>query len=331
MQQKTFFYQLFLIISLFLALGLFEVAGVSNAQERTAQPEQDTELTIVKYGSVVVKSTIPDAKVFIDDVYKGVAENTIESVIVGEHVISCRTEIKRVSGVFSVKKNETLRLEARFDEGRLVAAPAAVEKVEKAEKPEPVKPKKVEPVKHEKPKKPAPVVQVKREEPKDPQEERRKLHLTTMKIFFEVTPSQEIHVDHKANEAVISKYSENKSLTGRYYRTKQNVLLCDTGPCEMGWTVSFLYADEAGKSDAFLLTWKEIVFNGITPAGTSKRVLEWCLDGVCNKFEDTSAADTEQMQDMGRYKLSWSKTAVIIRRTDIMIEIAAAGKSLSDY
>jgi hypothetical protein len=329
MRQKFFSSQLVIIISMFVGMSMFQWINVSEALEKAAQQEQDVELTIVKYGSVMVKSSIPDAKVFVDDVYKGVAENIIESVVVGEHVISCRTENKTVSGTFTVKKNEMLRLEARFDEGRLVVTPA-VEKVE-VEKPEPEKKKKPEPVKHEKPKKPAPVVEVKREELKDPQEERRKLHLTTMKIFFEITPSQEIHVDHKASQTTISKYTENKTLIGRYYRTKQNVLLCDAGPCEMSWTVSFLYADEAGKSDAFLLTWKEIVFNGITPVGTSKRVLEWCLDGVCRKLEDTSTADTEQELEMERYKLSWTKTAVTIRRTDIMKEIVAAGKSFSDY
>jgi hypothetical protein len=329
MRQKFFSSQLVIIISMFVGMSMFQWINVSDALEKAAQQEQDAELTIVKYGSVMVKSPIPDVKVFVDDVYKGVAENIIESVVVGEHVISCRTENKTVSGTFTVKKNEMLRLEARFDEGRLVVTPA-VEKVE-VEKPEPEKKKKPEPIKHEKPKKPAPVVEVKREEPKDPQEERRKLHLTTMKIFFEITPSQEIHVDHKASQTTISKYTENKTLVGRYYRTKQNVLLCDAGPCEMSWTVSFLYADEAGKSDAFLLTWKEIVFNGITPVGTSKRVLEWCLDGVCRKLEDTSTADTEQELEMERYKLSWTKTAVTIRRTDIMKEIVAAGKSFSDY
>jgi hypothetical protein len=329
MRQKFFSSQLVIILSLFVGMSIFQGINVSDAQEKAAQQEQDAELTIVKYGSVMVKSSIPDAKVFVDDVYRGVAENIIESVVVGEHVISCRTENKTVSGRFTVKKNEMLRLEARFDEGRLVVTPAA-EKVE-VEKTEPEKKKKSEPVKHEKPKKPAPVVEVKREEPKDPQEERRKLHLTPMKILFEITPSQEIRVDHKASQTTISKYSENKSLAGRYYRTKQNVLLCDAGPCEMNWTVSFLYADGAGKSDAFLLTWKEIVFNGITPVGTSKRVLEWCLDGVCRKLEDTSAADTEQELEMERYKLSWTKTSVTIRRTDIMKEIVAAGKSLSDY
>jgi hypothetical protein len=327
MQQKFFSSQLIIIISIFVGMSSYQWVHISDAQEKTEQ--QDAVLTIVKYGSVMVKSSIPDAKVFVDGDYKGMAENIVESVVVGEHVISCRVGSRTVSGSFTVKKNEMLRLEARFDEGRLMVTPE-VEKVE-VEKPEPEKKKKTEPIKYEKPKKRAPVVEVKREEPKDPQEERRKLHLTPMKIFFEITPSQEIRIDHRASQTTISKYMENKTLIGRYYRTKQNVLLCDAGPCEMSWTASFLYTREAGKSDAFLLSWKEIVFNGITPVGTSKRVLEWCLDGVCRKLEDTSAADTEQNLEIEIYKLSWTKTSVTIRRTDIMNEIAAAGKSLSDY
>ena len=327
MRKKILLSQGVVIFSLFVAMSLFQETCISNAQEKAVQQVQESELTIVKYGSVSVKSLIPDAKVFIDDVYKGAAENTIENVIVGDHVISCRAENKTVSGTFTVKKNETLRLEARFGEGKLLS----ITLPEKVEQSEVEKKKKAEPVRQEKPKKPVPVVEVKREEPKDPQEERRKLHLTPMQIHFEITPSQEIQIDHKVNQAVISKYTENKTLTGRYYRTKQNVLLCDAGPCEMGWSATFLYTDEAGKSDAFLLNWKEIVFNGITPAGTSKRVLEWCLDGVCRKLEDTSAADTEQEQEMGRYKLRCTKTSEIIRRADVMIEIVAAGKSLSDY
>jgi len=330
MQQKFFSSRLFLMISMFVGMSILQWSSFSDGQDKAALQEQDEVLTIVKYGSVMVKSSIPDAKVFVDDVYKGVAENIIESVVAGEHIVSCRAGSKTVSGVFNVKKNDMLRLEARFDEGRLVITPVVAEKVE-VEKPEPEKKKKPEPIKHEKPKKPAPVVEAKREEPKDPQAERRKLHLTPMKILFEITPSQEVRIDHRANQATISKYTENKTLIGRYYRTKQNVLLCDAGPCEMGWSVSFLYASEAGKSDAFLLSWKEIVFNGITPIGTSKRVLEWCLDGICRKLEDTSTVDTEQNLEMETYKLIWTKTSVTIRRTDIMNEIAAAGKSLSDY
>ncbi len=329
MRKKFFSSQLIMIISILVGMSIFQCINVSQAQEKTAQQEQDAVLTIVKYGSVMVKSSMPDARVFVDDVYKGVAENIIESVVVGVHVISCSAGSKTISGTFIIKKNEMLRLEARFDEGRLVVMQEE-EKVE-VEKTEPEKKKKTEPVRHEKPKKPAPVVVVKREEPKDPEAERRKRHLTPMKIFFEITPSQEIHIDHKSSQATISKYTENKTMIGRYYRTKQNVLLCDAGPCEISWTVSFLYASEAGKSDAFLLTWREIVFNGITPVGTSKRVLEWCLDGVCRKLEDASTVDTEQNLEIERYKLSWTKTSVTIRRKDIMNEIAAAGKSLSDY
>jgi hypothetical protein len=322
MRKRILLSKVVVIFSLFVAMSLFQETCISNAQVR------ESELIIVKYGSISVRSLTPDAKVFIDDVYKGAAENTIESVIVGDHVISCRTENRTVSGTFTVKKNETLRLEARFDEGKLVAITVPEKKIEQVEV---EKKKKAEPVRQEKPKKPVPVVIVKREEPIDPQEERRKLHLTTMQIYFEITRSQEIQIFHKANLAVISKYTENKTLTGRYYRTKQNVLLCDAGPCEMGWSATFLYMDEAGKSDAFLLNWKEIVFNGITPAGTSKRVLEWCLDGVCRKLEDTGAADAEREQEMGRYKLKWTRTSVIIRRADVMLESVAAGKSLSDY
>lgn len=322
MRKRILLSKVVVIFCLFVAMSLIQETCISNAQVR------ESELIIVKYGSISVRSLISDAKVFIDDVYKGAAENTIESVIVGDHVISCRTENKAVTGNFTVKKNETLRLEARFDEGKLVAITVPEKIVEQVEV---EKKKKAEPVRQEKPKKPVPVVIVKREEPKDPQEERRKLHLTTMQIYFEITPSQEIQIFHKANPAVISKYAENKTLTGRYYRTKRNVLLCDAGPCEMGWSTTFLYVDEAGKSDAFLLKWKEIVFNGITPSGTSKRVLEWCLDGVCRKLEDTGAADTEREQEMGRYKLKWTRTSVIIRRADVMLESVAAGKSLSDY
>lgn len=328
MRKRILLFKMAVIFSSFVAMSLFQETCISNAQEKAAQQVRESELIIVKYGSVSVRSLTPDAKVFIDDVYKGAAENTIENVIVGDHIVSCRTEHKTVYGAFTVKKNETLLLEARFDEGKLLAITVPEKKAEQIEV---EKKKKAEPVRQEKPKKPAPVVIVKREEPKDPQEERRKLHLTPMQIYFEITPSQEIQILHKASQAVISKYTENKTLTGRYYRTKQNVLLCDAGPCEMGWSATFLYMDEAGKSDAFLLNWKEIVFNGITPTGTSKRVLEWCLDGVCRKLEDTGAADTEREQEMGRYKLKWTKTSVIVRRADVMIESVAAGKSLSDY
>jgi sRNA-binding protein len=52
---------------------------------------------------------------------------------VGDHLVACRAEGKSVSGKFSVVKNETLRLEARFDEQQLVDTTEA-ERAEAARK-----------------------------------------------------------------------------------------------------------------------------------------------------------------------------------------------------
>ena len=309
-------------IGLLLSVVVCTGTGWSEEHKQLAQASEP-EFVIVKYGSVLVKSPVPGAKVYIDDTYKGSADSIIESVIVGEHVISCRTDDQAVSGTFQVKKNETLRLEAQFDEGKLVVYKEAA-KAEKAEVE-----KKPEPVKHEKPKKT--VAEPKKVEQKNPVEERRKLYLTVMKLDFNITDSQSIQLGHAANQKLISKYTETKNRTGKYYRTKQGVLLCDAGPCELDWSASFIYTDESGKADALLLKWKETVFNGITPTGTSKRDLECCLNGQCWKMEDTSAADAEQEFEIGRYRLGWAKKTIVIRRSDIMKEILDAGRSLADY
>ncbi len=107
-------------------------------------------------------------------------------------------------------------------------------------------------------------------------------------------------------------------------------MLCDAGPCDLMWSVSFIYNDETGKSDALLLNWKETVFNGITPAGTSKRELECCLNGQCSEAQ-SSEADTDKELEVGRYRLSWMKGKVAVRRSDIMKEVLDAGRSLDDY
>jgi hypothetical protein len=310
---------------LLLALVLvFPGMGLSEEQQKQDQAPEP-ELMIVKYGSVTVKSEEPGARVYIDDIYKGAAGEVIESLVVGEHVISCRTGDRAVSGAFQIKKNETLRLEARFDEGKLVAfkQPAKIEPV-KAE----VEKKKPEPGKQEKPKQPP--VEPKRAEQATPQEERRRTHLNVMKLDYDVTAAQDLEVDHEA-PPVVTKYTFKKNKAGTYYRTKQGLVLCDAGPCELTWAASFIYTDETGKADALLLNWKEIVFNGITPSGTSKRELECCLNGKCRKMQDNSATDTNQEYAIGRYTLSWTKTSVLIRRTDIMQEILSAGRSLADY
>jgi hypothetical protein len=309
---------------LLISMGLLMVAvlffaGAGRGEEQQKK-SQEPELMIVKYGSVAIRSSVSGVKVYIDDIYKGSADDVIESVVVGQHVISCRDGDRAVSGTFPIKKNETLRLEARFEEGKLVVfrEPAKVE----AEK------KKPEPVKQEKPKKPP--VEPKRAEQANPAEERRRTHLNVMRLDYEVTAAQNVVVNHAA-PPVISKYSLKKDKAGTYYRTKQGMLLCDAGPCELAWTASFIYTDETGKADALLLNWKETVFNGITPHGTSKRELECCLNGKCWKMEDDSETDVKQESEVGRYRLSWTKSSVLIRRTDIMQEILGAGRSLADY
>ena len=44
---------------------------------------QDAEMVIVKYGRVSIKSSVPDARVYIDDTYAGTVENMVDNVLVG--------------------------------------------------------------------------------------------------------------------------------------------------------------------------------------------------------------------------------------------------------
>ncbi len=286
--------------------------------EQTTAPAPEPELVIVKYGSLSIKSPVPNARVYIDESLKGSTDSIIEGVVVGEHVISCRTDDKSVSGTFQIRKNETLRLEARFDEGKLVreTATAGAEK------------KKQEAVKQEKPKKTA--AEAKKSEQKNPVEELRRTHFNLMRLDYEVTNAPAVKIEHAANHNIISKYNLRKGASGKYYRTKQGVLLCDTGPCEITWTASFIYTDEKNNSDALLFKWKETIFNGITPSGTSRQDIECCLNGQCSKIEKNSRNDTQEF-DVGRYNVSWTGESVLIRRSDIMKEIVDAGRSLTDY
>lgn len=305
---------------IFLAsIILFSVVNGWCEEDAPPAPEPEQELIIVKYGSLWVKSVKRGAKVYVDEIYKGSAGTVIESIIVGEHIISCKTDDKAVSGSFVVRKNETLYLEARFDQGKL-----ARYKGPKKDEPEKKKPRRV---RRERPRKPEP----KAVEQKNPVEERRKVHLNVMQYNYAVTSVPDIKVGHKANRHVISKYSFTKNRTGKYYRTKQGGLLCDKGPCELNWTSSFIYKDEQGGTDAFLLKWKDTVFNGITPTGTSRRDLQCCLNGRCWKMEDKTESDDAREYAIGRYRLIWSKTSLLIRRSDIMKEVLDAGRSLTDY
>ncbi len=309
-----------------LLSGLFVITALFSLQAEEPEPD----LVIVKYGKILVKSAVSDARVFVDDVYKGRPDSIIDNIMVGERVISCRTESQSVSGSFTVKRDEVLKLEARFNEGRIVSL-VEHEKAEQQEaekKPKAAAPKVAVP-KTVKPKKPVPVV--KQEVHKSPAEERRELHLNVLKVYFENIENEAVRVTHKINTKVISKYTEKKSQTGTYYRTKQGLLLCDAGPCERQWSSTFVYTDEEGKGDSFGLTWRETVFNGITPQGTSKRELLLCLNGACNTYADTAAGDTPQRLDLRKYQVTWTKSSVIIRRSDIMKEITDAGDSIEAY
>ncbi len=295
--------------------------------------QADTDFVIAKYGKITVKSPVPDAKVYVDDEYRGPADTLIESILVGMHTVSCKTETQTATGTFTFRKDETLKVEANFEQGKLLPVVEKVEKV--AEKVEPEKKPKVEPPapKPEKPKKPVvAAVEPKKEPKKSPVEERRELHLNLVKIFFEDIDSQEVRINHKINPKVISRFAEKKHESGTYYRTKQNVLLCNSGPCEQQWATSFVYTDDAGKTDTIGLTWKQTVFNGMTPTGTSKRELLYCLNGACKTIEDTAVSNGAPIEaDSGRYHLTWSKAALVIRRADIIREIVDSGGSVEAY
>ena len=136
-------------------------------------------------------------------------------------MVACRAEGKTVSGKFSIVKNETLRLEARFDEQQLIdsteveRAEAARKKKAEAAKLEEQKKamaaaKKTEPRKAEIIKKPEP----KKAEANNPKEAFRDLHLNIIKIYPE-TEVPEIHVTSKVNPQVITKYTEAKDQTGK--------------------------------------------------------------------------------------------------------------------
>jgi hypothetical protein len=126
-------------------------------------------------------------------------------------------------------------------------------------------------------------------------------------------------ISHKANPKV-SRYNEKKSQTGTYVRTPFNVLVCENNACEQRWSAAFVYTDETGKNDTFGLTWKQIVFSAITPSGTIRRELNFCVNGQCKKLEDPKAENTlglPQDENIGRYRVTWSKASLVITRSDI--------------
>jgi len=334
---------------LFLSIGILTVLMFAAAV-MAAEPGEKT-------GNLEVSSSLIGTRVYVDDTYKGDADLFIENVSVGQHTIICRQGSQTITDTFTLQEGETLKLKALFDSSKIVnireaerleaerkkkEAQAKAEAEKQAEKQEAkarADAKRQEELKkqaeearraEELRRSEAKKTEVKRVEQKSATEERRELHLNIIKVYIE-DMDQDLRVSHKSNQKVVGKYAERKSQTGKYHRTKMDLLLCDAGPCVKEWAASFSYTDESGKTDAFTISWKEVVFNALTPSGTNKRDLQWCLNGACKKLEDASAEDKTRESALDRYVAIWTKSSVAIRRSDIAQEITAAGKSLEDY
>ncbi len=301
-------------------------------------------------GHIDVRSSLVGGRVYIDDVYSGDADVFIEDVPAGEHSVAIRHSGQVIRGQFNLKPGETLMLEGRFDENRLVdlkevAREEAMKRADaerKAEaerkaaeaehkKKEPVvaaKPK-VEEKKKPEAKKTAPVVTAKAV--KSAEEERRELHLNIIRVDFEDSGASDLKVTPRINTKVITNFNDGKSIGGKLYRSRQNYLLCEAGPCYRDWTGRFFYIDESGKRDAFLIRHKENVFTGVTPQGTSKLDMDVCLNGDCKRVPFSAEGGGAVQSRIDRYVLSWSKNAFTIRRADIMKEITDAGGKVPEY
>ena len=297
-------------------------------------------------GHVDIRSTLVGARVYFDDTYVGDADLFVEDVPPGDHMITMRQGSQRIFGQFSLKPGETLMLEGRFEENRIVdlrevAREEAAKRAEAERKAE--ADRKAMEAEHKKKEAPAPKQAAKKKPDqkkvaaaagakaaKSADEERMDLHANILRADFAESPSSfDVTVTPKINQKIITNFSDSKSSTGKLMRTKQGMVLCETGSCLRDWTGRFFYIDELGKRDAFLIRWKETVFTGVTPHGTSKVVMDVCLNGDCKSFDLNGEASSQNTID--RYVLSWTKKAFIIRRSDIVKEITDAGGTVPDF
>ena len=187
------------------------------------------------------------------------------------------------------------------------------------------------------------IAQTNRVGEKGPAGQRREAFTNIISVFLDDVDAPESRISlgirHQVNPNAVSGYAETKKQRGTYSRTQFNVLLCEQQPCEQQWVSSFIYTDEDGKKDKFSITWKQIVFEGMTPAGTSKRELLYCVNSDCRNLEETARTSERCVQltpdnhcksveasadldapltaAIGRYQLTWRKTTLIIRRADV--------------
>ncbi len=314
-----------LVIALVLTLLS---AGLAVAQEKGGP------------GNIDVRSSLVGGRVYIDNEYKGDADIFIEDVKPGEHAITVRQGGQTVSGQFILRSNETMMLEARFDEDRIVdlkvvAREEAAKRAEAERKTEAER-KKKEDVPHarteekKKPEQKKTVVAVPKPHT-SPEDERREVYLSIIRVNVEDVGATDMKVTRKISTKTVTNFNDSKNITGKLYRSKQNFLLCETGSCYRDWNGRFFYIDERGKRDAFLIRWKETVFTGVTPEGTSKLEMDLCLNGECKRLTFTAQGDASEQTSIDRYVLSWNKTAFILRRADLLKEITDAGGKVPDY
>jgi len=325
-------------IRVFVLMLVFLVAGlIQAAEERPAN-----------VGNMDVRSSLIGGRVYIDDVYSGDADVFIEDVPAGEHSVAIRYSGQVIRGRFKLKSGETMMLEGRFDENRIVdlkevAREEAMKRAEaerKAEaeqkaveaerkKKEPAATAKVEEKKKAEPKKIAPAGA--KRSPKGAEDERQDLHLNIIRIDFEDVGATDLKVTPRYNSKVVENFNDGKSIGGKLYRSKQNYLLCEAGACYRDWTGRFFYIDETGKRDAFLIRYKESVFTGVTPQGTSNLDMDLCLNGDCKRITYSAEGGGAVQSRFDRYVLSWSRTAFTIRRADLMKEITDAGGKVPEF
>jgi hypothetical protein len=296
-------------------------------------------------GNIDIRSTLIGTRVYLDDAYVGDADIFLEEVPPGEHIIILRQGSQRLRGEFTLKPGELLMLEGRFEESRIVdlrqvakeeaekraAAARAAETERKAAE---VEAKKQEQLAQKKGKKPDKKAEKKADEkkavvatakPTRAEDGGQASHLNILRVDFEAAGDTDIKVNPRVNQKIVTNFSDNSSTSGKLYRSRQNYVLCEGSGCSRDWTGRFFYFDDTGKRDAFLIRWRETVFSGITPQGTSKVEVDLCVNGDCKRssFDREGGAEVQAVVD--RYILSFNRTRLTVRRADLLKEITDKG------
>lgn len=322
----------------FVVCAVLFAFGTVSAEDQAAQS-----------ANIDIRSTLVGTRVYLGDTYVGDADIFLDDVPPGEHMIIMRQGSQRIAGQFTVKPGEMLMLEGRFEENRIVdlkvvaredAAKRAAEErkaelVRKAElehKADAERKKKEQHAKAEEKKKPEPkkTVVASAKPVKSPRDERHDSYLTLIRVEFEEQDGTSMKISSRSNSRSTTNFTDNKSTSGKLFRSKQNYTLCEGDGCSRDWTGRFFYVDETGKRDAFLIRWRETIFSGITLQGTSKKELDLCLNGDCKRVVYRPDAGVVQTP-LERYLLIWAKDNFTVRRGDLLKEITDAGGKVPEF